>query len=268
MTDTATEQQAIPAGEGITSFEVSATYGDKVNGILVSQTTRLGYEFGRPVQSVDLVEPHAEASGLAYDLAQRDVEQRVAEIKANQPAPTIPAAPQPQTQAAGAGAPPPQVPQAPAAAPAPSGDGWAVGQKPNGKGQIRYVTTNAMSTDAFRDAIAQAIAAAGYDPSSYLIYDNRVGDRGLEAGETNWSVANVKPAEGNPMADDPDFKTDRGGTKSAFFVDFNADGSVKVKETSVMEDFVKAFRKAQAMSGTAAPAAPPPPPPADDDVPF
>lgn len=238
--------------EGFTEFEVSATLSDKVGQQLVSHTTRVSYGFGRAVTATDMVAPHEEASRLARELAERELEQQLAKVKAQrqQPPPPPAAAPQPAVP------PPQQPPPAPAQAPVPAapvpqqaapqpqavpaqGRPLSVGQKPRGAGQVRYVPSNVLSTDQFKEEIAAAIRAEGDNPDQFKLWDNRVGANGLESGNANWSVAGVKPVEGTPAHGQL-------GNRSAYWVDFDDNGAVTVKATKDYKQHLEVQQQVQA----------------------
>lgn len=272
------QQETVPAGEGYTGFEVNASFGDKVGQTLISHSTKVVYVFGREVGSVDLVEPHSKAAALAHELAKREVENRVAAFRQETGATVAPTPPAPQPAAPAAPAqapapvPAPQQQAAPAPAPAPQAapaDGdprQGVGQRPNGKGQIRFFTTAQLSSDDFKARIGQALQALGEDPAEFVIYDERTGNRGLESGGENFSTASVKPVDGTLAAEQAAMKTQRGGTKTAYYVDMEADGSVSLSASKDYKSVKAAIDMARQMQGGQQP--PAVPPPGDEDVPF
>lgn len=113
-----------------------------------------------------------------------------------------------------------QAPKAPAVAV--SGDGWAIANKPNGKGSFRYLTTSAYSSDQFREAIKAQLSGVGIDPEHVDVFDDRVGNYGLELGNEGYTAGKIKVKENTPLASALNGKTIVGGA------DFGADGSVKV----------------------------------------
>jgi hypothetical protein len=114
-----------------------------------------------------------------------------------------------------------QAPQAPSAAPV-SGDGWAIANKPNNKGSFRYRTTSVVSSDQFKDAIRGQLDHLGIDPEQVDVFDDRVGNYGLESGNESYTAGKIKVKEGTSLAAALAGKTIVGGA------DFAADGSVKV----------------------------------------
>jgi len=113
-----------------------------------------------------------------------------------------------------------QSPQAPA--PAPSSGGWAVANKPNGKGSFRYLTTSAFSSDQFREAIKAQLPALGVSPDDVDVFDDRVGNYGLESGNESYTAGKIKAKDGTRLHAALAGKSIIGGA------DFGPDGSVKV----------------------------------------
>lgn len=246
-------------GEGITGFSVSAGAADDYGKHKTS--TVLHYQFGRPVSLIDLVVPHAEASDVVSELALDKLREHRARSAAEvaqantpaaqapqqqapqpppftpQPAPPFtqpaPPAPMPQASPQWPQSPPQQFPpqQAPQPAPQPQVNAqaipWATGAKQDGS-TLRFIPSNVIPTEQFQALIAQAIQQQGDDPNQFVIYDNRVGQYALEAGNPGWSVAAVKPAHGTPVHQALD-------KKSAYYVDFNDDGSVGVRPSREYE---------------------------------
>lgn len=114
-----------------------------------------------------------------------------------------------------------QAPKAPAPADV-THDGWAIGNKPGGKGSFRYRTTAAYPSDSFRDAIKDQLAGLGIDPEQVDVFDDRVGNYGLESGNEGYTAGKIKVKADTPLASALNGKTIVGGA------DFAADGSVKV----------------------------------------
>ena len=244
-----THTENIIEGEGITGFTVEA----RATGDYQSYATRLEYSFGRVVGNVDVVQPHEEMATFVSELAVDQLTKHLKRVEAEAAQRrTVGSQPQPQEapqpaggsapMAGGAGAPaqapspqpapapmtapqqaPPQPPQQqPQPQPAPQGLQWATGQRPQGKGTVRYVTSASLPTDQLKTAVAAAIREAGDDPDKFAIFDNRVGERGFESGGLNYSVAAVKPKNDTPLAQQL-------GSRGVYFVDFNDDGTIRVK---------------------------------------
>lgn len=229
--------------DGITAFEV------QVNPSFDFQSagTRIRFEFGAPVDVAALRGPHAEMEELAKELAWRRVEQLVAEKEARaqgeverqrrrsrprqEPTPT-PQESRPGTEgpsravASSAGYPTAEVE-------------WTQTAKPNNRGTFRYRPTRNLSTDALKDMIAVAIEATGGDPSLHVIYDERIGDRGLEKGNKRYGFASVKPTEDNPAYEFM-LSPYKGKMypKESFYVNFESDGTVRVVASEVYKEAI------------------------------
>jgi len=202
--------------EGYTGFTVRASMSKDYQ----SATTELHYQYAVPVDALDLVEKHAEASTEAANL--------VRGVLAN------------VLDKAGAAAAPSGVErlaavEAPSAAPAKPTLGRTVlqGTKPQNGGVISYVATSELSEQDFKTEIAQGIRGEGYDPEAFVVFDNRKGKYGVEDGKESWAVAAVMPKQETHMASVLGDKT------KAFFVDFDGTGTVKVKATNKLEDYTK-----------------------------
>lgn len=112
--------------------------------------------------------------------------------------------------------------QAPQPAAAPVGDdGWAVGSKPNGKGQFRYVTTAHYPSDKFKSDAAALVAEAGVNVEDVDIWDDRTGKYGLESGNESYTPGKVKAKDGTALLQAMQGKAIVGG------IEFNNDGSLK-----------------------------------------
>lgn len=112
--------------------------------------------------------------------------------------------------------------QAPAAPATPAADGWAVANKPGGKGSFRYLTTASVSSDQFREAIKAQLPALGVSEGDVDIFDDRVGNYGLESGNEGYTAGKLKVKADTNLASAMNGKTIVGGA------DFAPDGSVRV----------------------------------------
>jgi len=112
-----------------------------------------------------------------------------------------------------------------AQAPAPvagGSDGWAVANKPAGKGSFRYRTTSAVSSDEFRQAIVAQLPDLGISADDVDVFDDRVGNYGLESGNESYTAGKIKAKDGTRLHAALAGKSIVGGA------DFGPDGSVKV----------------------------------------
>lgn len=202
------------SADGITAFEVEV----KASQDFQTAGTTIRYEFGSPVKSSDMLEPHAYVEGLAKDLAWKRVEQLAAERDAK-----IQGEVERQTK---------QVQKAPSRAPvetATTAVEWSQASKPQNRGNFRFRPTSNLSTAALKAMITEAIREAGDDPELHAIYDERPGNKGIESGNKRYGFASVKPTEDN-QAYEFMLREYNGKKypKESYYVDFNKDGTVRV----------------------------------------
>lgn len=118
------------------------------------------------------------------------------------------------------------------------------GTTPKGK-QIRFLPTSVLASRAFEDAIKTQIGQHGFDPGEFVVFDNR-GTRdgspykGLEDGGQSYSVATVRAKKDTPL------QAALGEKTAAFYVDFQDDGTVKVKPS---DKLVQADQARKAFAG-------------------
>ena len=139
---------------------------------------------------------------------------------------------------------------------------WAVGQKPNNRGSVKYVTTASVSTDQFREQANRAIAGLGVDVSQVTVFDDRTGNYGLEGGNTTYSAGKAKAGK------DTQLKQMLGNRDIVAYLDFQDDGTVEATLTKDAKSAVQAIQMMQQAGGQPQ-AQPQAPHPADNpDVPF
>jgi hypothetical protein len=96
-----------------------------------------------------------------------------------------------------------------------------VANKPQGKGQYRYVTTAHYPTDQFKADAAALVTAAGVNVEDVDIWDDRTGKYGLESGNESYTPGKVKVKDGTTLAQAMQGKGIVGG------IEFNNDGSLR-----------------------------------------
>lgn len=97
-----------------------------------------------------------------------------------------------------AGGPAATVAVANGAAPAPVAAGaqeWMSVPSRFGDGEIRFLTSAAYSTERMEADVASWLQSKGLNPGAFKVWDNRTGPRGMEAGNPNGCVANIKIAK-------------------------------------------------------------------------
>ena len=141
-----------------------------------------------------------------------------------------------------------------------AGQQWAVGQKPNGRGSFKYLTTATVPTDQFRQLANQSLQQLGVDPQHVMVFDDRTGQYGLEGGNTTYSAGKAKAGK------DTQLKQMLGDRDIVAYLDFEQDGSVKASLTKDARAAIQALSMMQqAQQPAQQPAAPPP---TDADLPF
>lgn len=237
-------------GEGITQVEVEdfPSFGYQ------KASVQLSYQFPSP-------RSYSEALGAIEDLRAQVREQAVAEVDAlveiknekeaaakGKPAPAPQPTPAPQQQAAPqpAPAPAPQPAAAPQPAPAPAqpqASTWAQGSKPNNKGTFRYLPSSTVDTDTFKLQAQAAAQQAGVDTSQTVMFDDRLGQYGLESGNTAYSAGKVKANA------DSQLKQALGERDIVAYVDFADDGTVEVNLSKDGRQAIQALAIAQQLGG-------------------
>jgi hypothetical protein len=219
-----------PVTANIRSTSVSITLNCKPLGLDAFVKFEETVEFPELVDTVEALVKREEMAQLITDQLINVVSDTAAAIKAA--APALPVAP--------------VVPQAPAGTrqgqPAPSGTGSAaVHAVANGATAggldwrnapdrfdttktVRYLSSDSYPAEAMKAAAAQWLAAAGFNPEAFDIWDER---RDAESGKAISSVCNIKVKKdlhGLVPADVVATKT--GGVKAVARAKFNHDGSM------------------------------------------
>ena len=122
------------------------------------------------------------------------------------------------------------------ATPAPAGGvQWASVKSKFGEGELRFVTTSSMTTDDLKARVLQQIESKwGLNPAALIVWDNRIGPKGLEAGVPAGCVTAVKVSK-----DAHEFVPVEFHTAAISRSKFNADGSVYVWMTKEGEAALK-----------------------------
>lgn len=232
---------------GIVGFYAEATASKDYQ----AEKFGIEYRYGTPVGYIDAIQQFAEIQGQALEQANAQLSNRLAENQAAKAKAAPAPAQQPAKQQQPPKPPPPTEEPTEASAEAavvehaggqlvegqPAGGlPVQVGTSPKGQ-QVRYVPSSALPSKAFEDVIREQIAGLGFDPDDFAVFDNRVTREGakfagLEDGGQNYSVASVlarKDTAASQMIE-----------KAAFYVDFNEDGTVKVKASPAAQAYLKA----------------------------
>jgi hypothetical protein len=159
--------------------------------------------FDQPIDAVQALAEVADVREMLTEQAHKDIDALVA-VRQSSETEQRAQAPQPVSTAAPV-----------------SSDGWAVANKPNGKGQYRYVTTAHYPSDKFKADAARLVAEAGINPDDVDIWDDRTGKYGLESGNEAYTPGKVKVKENTTLARAMQDKNIVGG------IEFNNDGTIK-----------------------------------------
>lgn len=108
----------------------------------------------------------------------------------------------------------------PASAPAVAG-GWRTATKPKG-GEFRYIGSDTLSSEQFITMVKAKLPDVGLNPDEVTVFDDRVGNYGIESGNPQYSAGKVKVKDDAPLAQAMQ------GKKIVASADFNMDGTVNV----------------------------------------
>jgi hypothetical protein len=99
---------------------------------------------------------------------------------------------------------------------------WAIAHKPNGAGTFEYLTTSSFPSDRFVSEAKQQIPGLGIPEGEVVVFDDRGGAKGIEAGQQYYCAGKVKARSDSNLAKAMQGKTIVGN------VDFNKDGTLRV----------------------------------------
>jgi hypothetical protein len=238
------ETPAIDTQGGIVRTTVSISASGKPLGLDCYLKFEDVVEFSSPVAD-DIA--HYRRVGLAEDLVRQLAEELKASVEklrtefANTPkgavsihaaAPATPAASRINTPApAGTGA--PAVVAVANGATQAQGD-WRSVPSRFGDGQIRFISSQAYSSDQLKFDVSNWITGQGIDASIFDIWDERTGPRGAEAGNPIGSVFNIKVKKDCQSAVPEDFHRNAAGRGK-----FRADGSIEPYWSKDFESYLK-----------------------------
>jgi hypothetical protein len=99
---------------------------------------------------------------------------------------------------------------------------WAIASKPNGAGTFEYLTTSSFTPDRFVSEAKAQIPGLGIPEDQVVVFDDRGGAKGIEAGNEYYCAGKVKARSDSNLAKAMQGKLIVGN------VDFNRDGTLKV----------------------------------------
>jgi hypothetical protein len=118
---------------------------------------------------------------------------------------------------------------------------WLEGQKPNNAGSIRYVSSKSVTSQQMREAAVAQLGALGLSSEMVDVFDDRVGNYGLESGNASYSAGKLKVKDGTPLA------AALQGKKIAGSVDFRNDGSIVVSLSKDAKAAMQALEVAESL---------------------
>jgi len=134
---------------------------------------------------------------------------------------------------------PTEQPGAPVAAV--SSDSWKQAIKPNGAGNFKFLPTSVVSKQEFIQMAEAKLPELGLDPEQVVVFDDRGGDRGIEAGEKYYCAGKVKARRDSQLESIMD------GKNIVANIDFDNDGSLKVSLSRDGKSAVQAMKIAGQM---------------------
>jgi hypothetical protein len=120
-------------------------------------------------------------------------------------------------------------------------DSWKQAIKPNGAGTFRFLPTTVVSKSDFIQMAEAKLPSLGIDPEQVVVFDDRGGDRGIEAGEKYYCAGKVKARKDSQLESIMD------GKSIVANIDFDTDASVKVSLSRDGKTAVQALKIAGQM---------------------
>lgn len=132
-----------------------------------------------------------------------------------------------------------------------SSDNWRTAYKPNGAGSFKFLPTSVMTKNDFIRLAEEQLPSLGLDPAQVVVFDDRGGDRGIEAGEKYYCAGKVKARRDSQLESIMD------GKSIVANIDFETDGSLKLSLSRDGKTAIQALRIASQLGATPEPAAVP-----------
>jgi hypothetical protein len=123
---------------------------------------------------------------------------------------------------------------------------WPIAYKPNGAGSFRYLPTSMVSRIDFCNMAEQKLAALGIRATDVTVFDDRGGERGIEAGNHSYCSGKVKAKP------DTALMNAMGGKAIVANIDFVDGGDVRVTLSRDGKTALEALKIAGQLAGTAA----------------
>lgn len=122
---------------------------------------------------------------------------------------------------------------------------WPIAYKPNGAGSFRYIPTSMVSRIDFCNMAEQKLASLGINAADVTVFDDRSGDRGIEAGGHSYCAGKVKAKPDSALMNA------MGGKAIVANIDFEAGGDVKVTLSRDGKTALEAMKIASQLAGNA-----------------
>jgi hypothetical protein len=122
-----------------------------------------------------------------------------------------------------------------------NGDSWKQAIKPNGAGNFKFLPTSVVSKQEFIQMAEAKLPELGIDSEQVVVFDDRGGDRGIEAGEKYYCAGKVKARRDSQLESIMD------GKSIVANIDFENDGSLKVSLSRDGKSAVQALKIAGQM---------------------
>lgn len=235
-----------PTG-GVSSVSVSITLSTKALGADAFIKLEETYDFGIPVNDGTAVVRRAEMVEMLRDQVieeAKTVVNAVREAVASTPKGSVsvhPVNPVPASGVqAGAVAPAFSGPQATlavanGATPAPQGGAqWLSVPSKFGDGELRFISTASYPSSQLEAEVGNWLRQHGFNPDAFKVWDNRPGQKGLEAGVPNGCVAAIKISK-----DAQGFVSGDIANQAIARVKFNNNGSLYIWMTKEAEAATK-----------------------------
>lgn len=235
-----------PAG-GVSQVSVSITLSTKALGADAFIKLEETYDFGTPVNDGAAVVRRAEMVDILRDqvIAEaKTVVDAVREAIATTPKGSVSVHPVNPISASGAQAgsvapvfsgPQATVAVANGAAPAPAGGAqWMSVPSKFGDGELRFITTATYPSSQLEAEVGKWLRQHGLNPDAFKVWDNRPGQKGLEAGVPNGCVAAVKISKDAQSYVPADISN-----QAIARVKFNSNGSLYIWLTKEAEAAIK-----------------------------
>jgi hypothetical protein len=238
------DSASIPAdGGGVRSVSVSITLNAKALGADMFIKLEEAYEFSTPTDESGALFKREEIAQILREQAISVAKESADEFRA-----AVAATPRgsvsvhqvipdqhPGTQA-GAAAPVsgPAATVAVANGAAPTAGGWMSVPSRFGDGELRFLPTSVYSSGQLEAEVGNWLRQHGFNPDAFKVWDNRPGQKGLEAGVPNGCVAAIKISK-----DAQAFVAGDIANQAIGRVKFNSNGSLYIWFTKEAEAAIK-----------------------------